>query len=578
MLLLAVAAAMLIGGVLATVVFWEELLASSPVVKLRDRLLGPGEVEISLPFDVKHRVHVNRDLNWKGEDPTYRLIIEERLGSGSFGAVYKARHKDANFVIALKEVEMEGDAEDREALKAEIEILRQCRHPNIVNYYGCYFREHEMLIMMDYCSVGSVRDGMLLIGRALTEAEIAHICFQALKGLAYLHSRKPMIVHRDVKAANILINEQGEVKIADFGVSDRIQNTMAPGGHVGTLYWMAPEMLKKTPFNQTADIWSLGITAIEMAEGNPPRNELSMYQAIAQIPKLPSPTLTKPADWSPEFNRFLSRCLTKEYKQRPTAVDLLSDPFITKAIRLEAESIRKAQAEAGTQVVVTPLSGVPGANAVLKPFVSDVMRRREKRRDAGVIGTVDGTFEVDSTASGTTVDSGTMFVVENGSVKSDTMISKGDSVATTLPWTGTVAESGTMLVNDDSGTMMVIGAKPSAAAAAAPKPHPLAGIKITATAKASGPGINSPSPSGSPNSSTSGSAGQRLRAGAGGRHTRIGISMEEMGTQTEKTTKQKIKHWSKSLGVSFLFSLVWIGLYHLLASRNDDSLPVTVPY
>jgi serine/threonine protein kinase len=108
--------------------------------------------------------------------------------------------------------------------------------------------------MMDYCSVGSVRDGMLLVGRALTEPEIAHICFQALKGLAYLHSRTPMIVHRDVKAANILINEQGELKIADFGVSDRIQQTMAPGGHVGTVRVNGPFLSLNSLTFQTANI------------------------------------------------------------------------------------------------------------------------------------------------------------------------------------------------------------------------------------------------------------------------------------------------------------------------------------
>jgi len=436
---------------------------------------------------------------------------------------------------------------------------------------------------------------MLLLGRTLTEPEIAHVCFQALKGLAYLHTRKPTIVHRDVKAANILINEQGEVKIADFGVSDRIQNTMAPGGHVGTLYWMAPEMLKKTPFNHTADIWSLGITAIEMAEGHPPRNDLSLFQAISQIPKLPPPTLSKPSDWSPEFNRFLARCLTKDYKQRPSALDLLSDPFIMKAMRLEAEGIRKAQLENAAHPPITALTGVPGANDVLKPFVADVMKRRERRREAGLMGTVDGTFNPGSSSSPPSTssspsspssphaphpsgtmnpDSGTMLIT-SGTVQSDVK-----SVATTLPWNGTTV--GTFVERNDAGGdgTMVINDGPQNAAS--PKPHPLAGIKLASTAKspsppaaggAGGGGQANNSPTGSPHSSSSSSSGLRPQ---GGRNLRVGVSMEEKGTQTETSAKSTIKYYATIFILSIALSVLWNVAYSSWNNWNDDFLPVAV--
>lgn len=448
-----------------------------------------------------------------------------------------------------------------------------------------------------------------MLGRPLTEPEIAHICYQSLKGLAYLHTRKPTIVHRDVKAANILINENGEVKIADFGVSDRIQNTIAPGGHVGTvrlltrttlgansateltfililtvvkLYWMAPEMLKKSPFNHTADIWSLAITAIEMAEGHPPRNELSLYQAIAQIPKLPAPTLSKPNDWSPEFNRFLSRCLNKDYKLRPSAMELLADPWISKAIRIDTEAIKKASPD--VKAPFSALSGVPGANSVLMPFVNDVLRRRVQRRAVGETGTVDGTFNLNSNAtkvdtkSGTENnagdDDGTMVFVDEKNTISGTRVSGNSSVATTLPWNaGTVANNlGTSMVDDNAGSMLVVGEGPKGPA----KPHALAGVKMMdVTARGSVDGSISSPKRLSPTSSV-GSDG----VGAGGGYNKLGrrVNMVEMGTQTELSRKQRFKYWGTVLMLSIAIGLVWngltVGLQSLMA--DDELLPVAV--
>lgn len=337
-------------------------------------------------------------------------------------------------------------------------------------------------------------------------------------------------------------------------------------------------MLKKTPFNHTADIWSLAITAMEMAEGHPPRSELSLYQAIAQIPKLPPPTLSKPNDWSPEFNRFLARCLNKEYKLRPSAIDLLTDPWISKAIRIDTEAIKKA-----SPAVKTPfsaLSGVPGANSVLMPFVSEVLKRRTMRRAAGETGTVDGTFNLNSNATKAEADDdygtndGTMVFVGGTNVTSGTKASINNSVATTLPWNaaGTiVASSPSTMVADNVGSM-VIG---DAAAKGPAKPHALAGVKLMDVTAKDG---SLSSPKRSSLTSSSGSDG----AGASGAYAklgrRVGVTMVDMGTQTEYSRKQRIKYWGTVIALSLAIGLAWNGV--LLAiqtlTADDELLPVAV--
>lgn len=338
-------------------------------------------------------------------------------------------------------------------------------------------------------------------------------------------------------------------------------------------------MLKKTPFNHTADIWSLAITAIEMAEGHPPRNEYSLYQAIAQIPKLPPPTLTKPNDWSPEFNRFLARCLNKDYKLRPSAIELLGDPWISKAIRTDTEAIKKASPD--SKAPFSALSGVPGANSVLMPFVSDVLKRRTVRRASGETGTVDGTFNLNSNATkvGTEMDDGddegTMVFRGGTNVTSGTRASGNSSVATTLPWNaaGTVANGVSTIVGDNAGSMVVSDAAPKGPV----KPHALAGVKLMdVTARNNDGSLSSPKRA-SPTSST-GSDG----IGAGGAYgklgRRVGVTMVDVGTQTEFSRRQRVKYWGTVLALSLAIGLVWNGLLWAIQTMtaDDELLPIAV--
>ncbi|KAL6075980.1 hypothetical protein QOT17_003286 [Balamuthia mandrillaris] len=305
-----------------------------------------GDDGIGLPYQVQHTIHVDQDFNWTGGESVFQ--IEEKLGEGAYGAVYKGRQKETGFILAIKEINDGGDFDD---LKKEIEILKRCRNKHVVCYYGttnAKNNNNNLWILMEYCSVGSVRDLIEMSELTLVEDQVAFICREALMGLVYLHAQK--IIHRDVKAANILVDSAGTVKIADFGVSEQLSGEKSQE-RIGTPLWMAPEVMQNREYDSRCDIWSLGITAIEMADGLPPRHELSPARAMRLIPSQPPPTLENPAEWSDEFNAFVKRCLVKDPTNRPTAMDLLTDPFIVNAkgpevLReriVQVMKIRKAQ-------------------------------------------------------------------------------------------------------------------------------------------------------------------------------------------------------------------------------------------
>jgi len=212
----------------------------------------------------------------------------------------------------------------------EIKIMKQCRSSYIISYYGSYFKENELWIVMEFCGAGSVSDLMRITDKTMNEEQISVILKDALKGLIYLHSKRK--IHRDIKAGNILLNNKGEGKLADFGVSGQLSDTMAKRQTViGTPFWMAPEVIQEVGYDVKADLWSLGITAIEMAEGKPPYSNIHPMRAIFMIPSRPPPKLTEPDKWSKEFNDFIAQCLTKNPEQRPSASDLLKHNFIAKA-------------------------------------------------------------------------------------------------------------------------------------------------------------------------------------------------------------------------------------------------------
>lgn len=257
-----------------------------------------------------------------------------RLGEGSYGSVYKAVEKKTGRLVAIKVIEDQQDDDKIAGLMQEINFLEECVDDHIVAYRGTYeLMGYKMCIAMEYCCSGSLSDIMEMCDKTFEEKEIAVIMREALLGLDYLHTHNK--IHRDIKAGNILLNEFGECKLADFGVSCRVEGpndrrtTM-----IGTPYWMAPEVLQTKQnhgYDCKADIWSLGITALELAKGEPPLHHLHPMRVIYKIPFVAAPTLPDPECWSPQFSDFLAQMLRKDPLQRPSAGELLRHPFIISA-------------------------------------------------------------------------------------------------------------------------------------------------------------------------------------------------------------------------------------------------------
>ncbi|XP_029815143.1 serine/threonine-protein kinase 3 [Manacus vitellinus] len=261
------------------------------------------------------------------KQPEEVFDVLEKLGEGSYGSVFKAIHKESGQVVAIKQVPVESDLQE---IIKEISIMQQCDSPYVVKYYGSYFKNTDLWIVMEYCGAGSVSDIIRLRNKTLTEDEIATILKSTLKGLEYLHFMRK--IHRDIKAGNILLNTEGHAKLADFGVAGQLTDTMAKRNTViGTPFWMAPEVIQEIGYNCVADIWSLGITSIEMAEGKPPYADIHPMRAIFMIPTNPPPTFRKPELWSDEFTDFVKKCLVKNPEQRATATQLLQHTFIKNA-------------------------------------------------------------------------------------------------------------------------------------------------------------------------------------------------------------------------------------------------------
>lgn len=254
----------------------------------------------------------------------------EKLGEGAYGTVWKCQHKPSGIICAIKMVLCEHEDEMADMLK-EVELLQECNTEYVVHYAGSFRVTDDndalsLWIVMEFCSVGSILDCMSICNSTLSEKQIGAVVYFTLKALSYIHAARK--IHRDIKAGNILLNGSGICKLADFGVSGRIETLKMRNTVIGTPFWMAPEVIKETGHDTKADIWSLGITAIEMAEGKPPFSHIHPMRAIFIIPTRPPPKLTEPEQWSKGFNDFIAKCLTKDQKLRASADDLLADPWV----------------------------------------------------------------------------------------------------------------------------------------------------------------------------------------------------------------------------------------------------------
>uniref|UniRef100_A0A4W4H5M0 non-specific serine/threonine protein kinase n=1 Tax=Electrophorus electricus TaxID=8005 RepID=A0A4W4H5M0_ELEEL len=295
----------------------------------------------------------------KRDDPAGIFELVELVGNGTYGQVYKGRHVKTGQLAAIKVMDVTGDEE--EEIKAEINMLKKySHHRNIATYYGAFVKKNppgiddQLWLVMEFCGAGSVTDLIKNTkGNSLKEEWTAYICREILRGLTHLHQHK--VIHRDIKGQNVLLTENAEVKLVDFGVSAQLDRTVGRRNtFIGTPYWMAPEVIAcdenpDATYDFKSDLWSLGITAIEMAEGAPrepplPPSSFNLslslslslslalcdmhpMRALFLIPRNPAPRL-KSKKWSKKFQSFIDSCLVKNHTQRPSTEQLLKHPFI----------------------------------------------------------------------------------------------------------------------------------------------------------------------------------------------------------------------------------------------------------
>ncbi|KAJ5096930.1 hypothetical protein N7456_007651 [Penicillium angulare] len=261
-------------------------------------------------------------------DPETIYTKQTCIGGGSFGRVYKGVDKRTGESVAIKIIDVENAEDEVDEIIKEIAILSELKSPYVTKYHGSYLKGSHLWIIMEFCSGGSCH-GLLRPG-IIHEEYIAIILRELLRGLDYLHGDKKL--HRDIKAANILLSASGQVKLADFGVSSQLSATMTKKNtFVGTPFWMAPEVIKQSGYDYKADIWSLGITAIELACGDPPYADIHPMKVLFLIPKNPPPVLN--GNFSKPFKQFVELCLRRDPKERPSAKELLEHPFIKRAKR-----------------------------------------------------------------------------------------------------------------------------------------------------------------------------------------------------------------------------------------------------
>ncbi|XP_069613713.1 mitogen-activated protein kinase kinase kinase kinase 4 isoform X6 [Ranitomeya imitator] len=270
-------------------------------------------------------------------DPAGIFELVEVVGNGTYGQVYKGRHVKTGQLAAIKVMDVTEDEE--EEIKLEINMLKKySHHRNIATYYGAFIKksppghDDQLWLVMEFCGAGSITDLVKNTkGNSLKEDWIAYISREILRGLAHLHAHH--VIHRDIKGQNVLLTENAEVKLVDFGVSAQLDRTVGRRNtFIGTPYWMAPEVIAcdenpDATYDYRSDLWSCGITAIEMAEGAPPLCDMHPMRALFLIPRNPPPRL-KSKKWSKKFFSFIEGCLVKNYMQRPPTEQLLKHPFI----------------------------------------------------------------------------------------------------------------------------------------------------------------------------------------------------------------------------------------------------------
>ncbi|XP_016061894.1 PREDICTED: nik-related protein kinase isoform X1 [Miniopterus natalensis] len=294
-------------------------------------------------------------------DPTGIFSLDKTIGLGTYGRIYLGLHEKTGAFTAVKVMNARKTplpeigrrvrvnkyqksvgwrySDEEEDLRTELNLLKKYSfHKNIVSFYGAFFKlspagqRHQLWMVMELCAAGSVTDVVRMTrNQSLKEDWIAYICREILQGLAHLHAHR--VIHRDIKGQNVLLTHNAEVKLVDFGVSAQVSRTNGRrNSFIGTPYWMAPEVIDcdedpRRSYDYRSDVWSVGITAIEMAEGAPPLCNLQPLEALFVILRESAPKV-KSSGWSRKFHNFMEKCMIKNFLFRPTSANMLHHPFV----------------------------------------------------------------------------------------------------------------------------------------------------------------------------------------------------------------------------------------------------------
>lgn len=256
-----------------------------------------------------------------------RLIYEKfsKIGEGSTGTVFIANNIKSGQFVAVKKMDLRKQ-QRRELLFNEVVIMRDYKHVNIVEMYGSYLVDDELWVVMEYCNGGPLTD-IVTDKIQLNENQIACVCKSVLRSLAFLHANG--VIHRDIKSDSILLSNDGQIKLSDFGFCAQVNADLQKRKSlVGTPYWMAPEVISRLPYSTEVDIWSLGIMIIEMIDGEPPYFDEPPLQAMRAIRDMPPPKFKNTHRVSPRLQTFLDCMLVRDPQQRASAVELLEHPFL----------------------------------------------------------------------------------------------------------------------------------------------------------------------------------------------------------------------------------------------------------